>query len=499
MRRQKNQKRVKHSIRKQFAALFILFMMGTIIACCFCSSLFLDDYYLKMKTDSLKNVYSVIYKASEQEKFSDTDSNREIQTICNKSNISMVIVQSDNKILVTSMSDAEPLLMKLWDNLFLGTQEKPLEKTEKYTIQKSSDKRAGSDFLEMWGQLDKNRLFLIRIPMESIEESAAIANRFFLYIGILVSILSVFIVYLITKRVTRPIYRLADISEQMRCLDFSEKYCHRGSNEITFLGDNINALSDTLQATISELKTANNELKKDIARKEEIDEMRKEFLSNVSHELKTPIALIQGYAEGLKDGICEDEESRNYYCEVINDETIKMNNMVKKLLELNEIEFGNSKVTMEQFDIVGLIREYLQAADILIRQNDARVSMNREDSIMVWADSYRINEVFNNYFTNAINHLEGNQGERMIDIKITETERNTVRVSVFNTGKPIPEESIDRIWEKFYKVDKARTREYGGSGVGLSIVKAIMDSMNQGYGVQNFQNGVEFWFELDKG
>ena len=229
--------------------------------------------------------------------------------------------------------------------------------------------------------------------------------------------------------------------------------------------------------------------------KNEVDEMRKEFLSNVSHELKTPIALIQGYAEGLKEGINDDdEESRNFYCDVIIDESGKMNNMVKKLLTLNQLEFGNEVITMERFDIVMLIDNYIQSAEILIRQNDATVRFEQDTPVYVWGDEFKTEEVFMNYFSNALNHLDG---ERIVDIKLTQ-ESKTVRVSVFNTGIPVPEDSLPHLWEKFYKVDKARTREYGGSGVGLSIVKAIQESMNQKYGVVNYENGVEFWFELEK-
>ena len=119
--------------------------------------------------------------------------------------------------------------------------------------------------------------------------------------------------------------------------------------------------------------------------------------------------------------------------------------------------------------------------------------MEEYPPIHVWADEFMVEEVFNNYFTNAMNHVAGN---RVIDVKLT-SRSNLVRVSVFNTGIPIPEDSLPHIWEKFYKVDKARTREYGGSGVGLSIVKAIMDAMNQKYGAINYDNGVEFWFELE--
>ena len=170
-----------------------------------------------------------------------------------------------------------------------------------------------------------------------------------------------------------------------------------------------------------------------------------------------------------------------------------MNNMVKKLLTLNQLEFGNDVITMERFDVVAMIHNFLQSAEILIQQNEVNVRMEQTEPIYVWADEFKTEEVIRNYFSNAMNHVKG---DKIIDIKYTMLE-NKVRIGIFNTGDPIPEDSLPHLWEKFYKVDKARTREYGGSGVGLSIVKAIMDSMNQQYGVINYTNGVEFWIELE--
>ena len=263
-------------------------------------------------------------------------------------------------------------------------------------------------------------------------------------------------------------------------------------NEIDLLGNHMNRLSETLERTISELKSANVELTKDIEKKTKIDEMRREFLSNVSHELKTPLALIQGYAEGLQECINDDEESRNWYCEVIIDEAAKMNRMVKKLLTLNQLEFGNDQVVMERFNITELIRGITGASRILLEQNGITLDLDGLDDVDVWGDEFKVEEVITNYLSNAINHCEG---EKRICIFYTR-KPDLLRVSVFNTGKPIPEEDIGQIWDKFYKVDKARTREYGGSGIGLSIVKAIMDSFHQECGVINHENGVEFWMEL---
>ena len=301
------------------------------------------------------------------------------------------------------------------------------------------------------------------------------------------------VILVMTNRITRPISELTKLSEKMSDLDFDARYQSRAGNEIDVLGDNFNKMSRKLESTISELKSANNKLQKDIEDKIKIDEMRKEFLDNVSHELKTPIALIQGYAEGLNENISDDPESREFYCEVIMDEASKMNKLVKNLLTLNQLESGKDAPVMERFDIVSLIRGVLGSMHIMIEQKEATVIFEETEPVYVWADEFKIEEVVTNYTSNALNHLDG---ERKVEIKVLQ-EEDCVKVTVFNTGTPIPEEDIPNLWNKFYKIDKARTREYGGSGIGLSIVKAIIESMNQKYGVCNYDNGVEFWFTLD--
>ncbi|MFT4143651.1 MAG: HAMP domain-containing sensor histidine kinase [Mobilitalea sp.] len=338
-----------------------------------------------------------------------------------------------------------------------------------------------------------NSMVFIRYNLKSIEESSDIANTFLFYVGLIVMMIGTLAMFFITKQFTHPILKLSGIAKKMTDLDFNAKYDENAKDEIGELGRSINSLSDKLQTTISELKQANNELQTDIQQKIEIDEMRKEFLSNVSHELKTPISLIQGYAEGLKEVIHDDEESRDYYCEVIMDEASKMNQMVKRLLSLNELEFGSNQVNFDYFDITALIRSVLNSTDILFKQKEVQLFFNQVDPVYVWADEYLIEQVVMNYVSNALNHVKG---EKIIEIKLMPGNEN-VRVSVINSGEPIPEEELQKLWIKFYKVDKARTREYGGNGIGLSIVKAIMNSHNRECGVINYPFGVEFWFELD--
>ena len=483
----------KHSIKRQFAFIFIALMAGIILLCWFMNNVFLEKYYVSSKMDVIIRAYKTIGEAATGDTYGTDEFADELNDICNVSNLTICIMDANSQMKYESVNGGRELENQLIGYIF-GFEKshgRVLETGEDYTIQVVSF--AGNEYLEMYGRLMSGISFIMRTPLESIRESAKIANRFFAYVGIAGTLAGAVIIWIVSWRMTKPILELNRISEKMVHLDFDAKYAGKAKNEIGLLGENINKLAESLEKAISDLKTANNELQRDIEKKEKIDEMRKEFLANVSHELKTPIALIQGYAEGLSEGMVEDEESRDFYCGVIVDEASKMNRMVQKLLTLNQLEFGNDVTTMERFDITELVKNYIQSAAILTKQNEIQVILEETPSIFVWGDEYKTEEVFMNYFSNAVNHCSG---EKKIVVTL-ERHENLVRVSVFNTGQPIPEESIPHLWEKFYKVDKARTREYGGSGVGLSIVKAIMDSMNHAYGMENYKNGVLFWFELE--
>jgi len=483
---------MKHSIRIKTTLMFVGLTAAVLLVCWGINRWYLGDYYIIQKKNTLITAYDEINKliVSESE-----DSALLMEQFTQKNNISMMIIDSSGtRTSIGSNMQIEFLYNRL-QGYFLGKNRDTTEilyTTDNYEILKSYDPRLQSSYLEMWGFMDNNTLFIMSTPLTSIQESAEISNRFLVYIGILAIFASSIVMLLATRTITKPILQLASISEKMSNQDFNVKYTGIEKNEIGVLGNSINRLSERLEKTISELKSANNQLQKDLEEKEKIDEMRREFLANVSHELKTPIALIQGYAEGLSEDIIEDEESRNFYCEVIMDEANKMNKIVKQLLSLNQLEFGND-ITMERFDIIILIQGILNTSKILIQQKGVTVDFWNDKEVFVWADEFKIEEVLTNYISNALNHVSG---ENRIEIRVEENQ-GVARISVYNTGDFIPEEDLDKVWMKFYKVDKARTREYGGSGVGLSIVQAIMEAHHKKFGVRNRDEGVEFWFELD--
>lgn len=485
------------SIRKQLTVIFVGLMTMMFLANFVVNTFFLEDYYYVRKQEVLVNMYRILNENISTMGRLEENEKHELEQICNANNISFVVTdQNYQKIIWADQSYLEITLARL-NGYGIGIDfgQDIIDENERYTIQKKYDSQIGITFLEMWGRLDKGFPFIIRINAENISDSVSISNEFLKYICFVGIVLTFVIVWFISHQVTKPLRELTELSKRMAELDFDAKFTGGGSNEVGQLGAHFNMMSEKLQMAYSQLLTANNELQKDIEKKEKIDDMRKEFLSNVSHELKTPIALIQGYAEGLQECVNDDPESRAFYCDVIMDEASKMNGLVQKLLTLNQLEFGNDQVVMERFDLASLLQNKVQSIQILAQQKEAEITCDCAPAVSVWGDEFKVEEVLTNYLSNALNHVAG---EKQIKVTVEQL-GECVRVTVFNTGAHIPEADIDQIWDKFYKVDKARTREYGGSGVGLSIVRAIMESFHQRYGVENRENGVAFWFELKNG
>ncbi len=475
--------------------IFSAALISVILLCILANNLLLGPFYTRHKEKVLNEAYRLIDDYSARGGLDTEEFKVGLDRVAARYNLEILVLDADTNTLRATVNDPKVLTDRLLGYIFSGRPDgEVLYSCDRYIVQKNTDPRMHTEYIELWGYLSESKPVLMRSPVESIETSTHIANRLLAYVGAAVLIIGLFINYLLSRKVTDPILELVDISKKMTELDFDVRYTSGGNNEIALLGDHMNRLSHTLEGTISELKTANNNLQSELNRKAEVDEMRREFISNASHELKTPIALIQGYAEGLKDCVNSDAESRDYYCDVIMDEAGKMNRLVKSMLELNQLESGHDEISMERFDIVEVISNCIQAVSILVSQNDITVNLDTDrDKMYVWADEFKVEQVVNNYLSNAIHYCSG---DRQILIRVRDNE-GIVRVSVFNSGDPIPEDAIPHLWTKFYKVDTARTREYGGSGIGLSIVKAVMDSLNHGYGVINHDNGVEFWFELD--
>ena len=444
---------MKHSIKRQMMTVFVGLILFMIVVFMIVNGSFLEKYYISNKKSEFIKVYTMVQEGVENGTISSETPEKDLGRLTEKNNISIAVIDSEYNVVYTNVREKQMMVVQLFGYLYDKNHQEVLEKTDSYDICKSVDPQNNTEYLTMWGNFDNGDIFIMRSPLESIRSAVTIFNRFIGVVGGCVILVSVLLAWYFSKRITEPIMELATLSQKMADLDFDAKYTSGGSNEIGVLGENFNRMSERLEQTISNLKEANYKLQKDIEQKEKRENMRSEFLGNVSHELKTPIALIQGYAEGLKEGVNDDPESREFYCEVIMDEAGKMNRMVKNLLALNQLEFGEDDVQFERFDITSLISGVLQSLDILIEQKEAQVIFRHKNPIYVWADEFKVEQVVRNYVNNALNHVDG---EKVIEIKITQ-ENDMAKITVFNTGTPIPEEDLPHIWEKFYKVDKART------------------------------------------
>ena len=462
----------------------------------------LEKFYLYKKQNTLKSVYESLndyYKTPGQ----DNDLQTELEKLSIKNNFDIIIKDKSDNAVYLSNKDFLSNIRVIID--FWGTNRrqeyKILEETDKLEIRNIKDTETSANYILLSGKLDNGYGVYIRIPISSIQESVRISNRFlYLIAGIVIVIGGIAIIY-ISKTFSSPISELNSIAKKMANLDFSHKYTVTDDDdEINELGKSINLMSDKLEKTINQLRNTNIELERDIEKKAKIDEMRKSFISDVSHELKTPIALIQGYSEGLLENVNTDPENRKFYAEVILDETNKMDKMVRQLIELTKLEYEKREFNNRNFNIVELEKEIVRTSKVMIEEKQTKVEFDTVDVIKVFADDFYMSQIITNYLTNAIKHVKEIDGEKYI--RITNTimpEKSKMRVTVFNTGDNVEKENLSRIWNRFFKVDEARNREDGGSGIGLSIVRAIMNNYGNDYGVENKYNGIEFYFEVDLG
>ena len=460
----------------------------------------LENFYLYNKEKTLKSVYETInnyYKNPYQ----NNDISTMLEELSIKNNFDILIKDKSGINVYTTNKNFSSVIGTINDILdkFNINSGKEIETNEKFSIRKQRDLKNGLSYIMLSGNLDNGYFLYIRIPLNFIQDSVTISNNFLLLMAGFTILIASIMVSVVSKKFTEPILELNYIAKKMSNLDFSHKYeVTNVKDEINDLGNSINIMSDKLEKTIKQLRSTNIELERDIEQKSKLDEMRTTFISDVSHELKTPIALIQGYSEGLLENINSDDESRKFYAEVILDETNKMDRLVKQLLELMKLEYGKREFSNHVFDVIELEKEIIRKSKVMIEEKDIFVDFDDNKSLQVVADDFYIEQVITNYLTNAIKNVKSVDGKSIIRISNDiDFVNNKVCVRVFNSGDNIQEEDLNRIWNRFYKVDESRNRDNGGSGIGLAFVKAIMNNYGNSFGVNNLDDGVEFYFELD--
>lgn len=335
----------------------------------------------------------------------------------------------------------------------------------------------------------KDRYIEIITPLSFIQEGLEISTRYHLLIIMLALIIGSSMSFIFSKKMTDPILELKEITQRISLLDFNVKFEKESRDEIGELGYAINKMGGTLEKNIDEINKVNRKLMEEIENEKRLENLRKEFIASVSHELKTPIAIIQGYAQGLMENIAETEEDRNFYCEIIVEESLKMDSLVKELLLITQMESGYFKIQKEEVNLYQMIKDII---DKYITK-DKKIKYIGNKDVFVYCDEKYIDRVLENLVVNALKY---STGDRDITIKV-EDQQDKYRVIISNESENLSEDDLENIWTPFYRVDKARDRD--GHGLGLAIVRGILEKHKSALGVYiTEKNIINFWFELEK-
>ena len=435
------------------------------------NTIYLEKFYIKNKKEKLVELGQILI---------DPKYVIDFQNLEMHSNVAILIKRTDElykleKEAVLPKEEIDEIIVQLKNNEYVFKEITLLDYRGKVLI--------------LFMPYMRDRYIEIITPLSFIQEGLEISTRYHLLIIVLALIIGSSMSFVFSKKMTDPILELKEITQRISLLDFNIKFEKERKDEIGELGYAINKMGGTLEKNIDEINKVNKKLMEDIENEKRLDKLRKEFIASVSHELKTPIAIIQGYAQGLMENIAETEEDRNFYCEIIVEESLKMDSLVKELLLITQMDSGYFKIEKEKVDLYQMIKDI----------RDKYSSKNREikyigeKDIFAYCDEKYIDRVLENLVVNALKY---STGDREVTITVDDIE-NRYKVIISNESENLSEDDLGNIWTPFYRVNKARDRD--GHGLGLAIVRGILENHKSNFGVYiTEKNIINFWFELEK-
>ena len=470
----------------RIAAIFAVFVLVLSLS----NVSFLVSFFSAKEKNSLREQ---LYTVSRLD-FSDTaEVINTLSEINEKYNFDVEIYNSSGRILYTTHGSQMMDYFSLQNDKFIMTHEEMVPiKTEQLSdgiiFQTAVRKFDQTEYLLCSKKISDTIYAEVRVQMQLISNSAAIANEFIIIISVICFITSIIWVLVFARQFSRPITEMNEITRDMSKLNFGRKLSITRSDEIGQLAGSINELSSSLNTALADLKETNAKLRSEIELERQLDVMRRGFVANVSHELKTPISIISGYAEGLKLNV--NAESKEEYCNTIIEESRRMNRLVLSILELSRYESGQIPLNRADFDVSALCGEGLER---IFAGRDIETENKVPSGTLINADPTQIEQVLKSYLENAASHTPDG-GKVWTESTVKE---NLIRISVFNTGSHVDEEIMPQIWQSFFRGDKSHKRDSSRFGLGLSIVSAIIKMHGHKCGVYNTDFGVCFWFEAD--
>lgn len=351
------------------------------------------------------------------------------------------------------------------------------------------DKSTGVKFLTSTKLIsDDEYSITVKTPINIMDDAVSKSLNLLMIIFIPITGIVLLLTVVFANGFTKPIIQITKKTRSIKALDFTEELKAKGKDEISELANCVNSLSDKIKSTLEEVNNKNSELEAMIEKERENEIIRREFVSSVSHELKSPIAVISGYTQMLNEGIITSQEDVKYYLTTINEESDRMNVIVSDLLDLYKLESNTFKLEKQEIDLGVLVNKIAKKNAFRFHELGVNVTLDIKNA-MVIADEIRLEQAIQNYINNALSHVDDKK-----ELRITVTE--DAEIKVFNSGKHIEEENIEKIWQGFVRLDKVRNYKEKRVGLGLAIVKQIVKLHNGECGVCNKENGVEFFVKL---
>lgn len=475
--------------------MFAAFLAITLIV----QSMFFQKFYEDSKKKSLEgNVVSFI------EIYNKTSSSKDIQDLIveyeETYNMKIAILNNiDNPEFITRLprNRFDVFRLKELTDFITEWSKSPVnlsnlkQRNKPIFIDMQRQKDMPGDIINISPDLKRNSIVFAVTSLQPISEAVSVIKRFYVYfcIGAIFFIIILALIY--SNMIAKPLVKISKTAAKMAGLDFSYKCPVQSTDEIGSVAASLNFLSENLEAALNSLKDANTKLEKDIEKERSLEKMRREFVAAVSHELKTPITLIDGYTTALKDNIFEEEE-RDYYLDIITDEAKKMGSLVSDMMDLSHLESGIFKLSKDEFNLSELIRLTIKKYGTLMDEKKIKLETELLEEIKVYGDWMRLEQVMTNFITNAIKNVDEKGTIYIRTVKL----QSRVSIEIENTGSRISEGDISKLWDMFYKADKSRQRKLGGTGIGLSIVKNILILHGYTYGVYNTDIGVKFNFTV---
>lgn len=455
-------------IQRKIFLIFVISIFSFLSIGILLNYLLLEKYYIYK---SQQEFISISQKIQKKVNVKNDNIDTYITQYGKKNNVRIIILNSNLKTHAISYYQRK------------GNTNIPLKKIQKLIEEKKDNnyickvykqKKSSSAKMFFLSETKNGKYILLMKNTKKVHESAMIASKFYLLTGIFMLIAGLFITAAFSKKITQPIITMNKATREMASLHFEQKIPEKGKDEIAELAHSINQMSVQLHNCIDGME-------KDINR-------RKQLIRDLSHELKTPVAVIKGYADGLLYGIADNKQIIEKYCTVIVNECERMDKMVKEMLELSKLEQAVITPNLQPVTIYSITENLALKYNRLIEEKNCQLSINGVKTAKIMADIKLLERIINNLLGNAVKYVT--TGGK-IEINIYEKKTGT-EFSIFNTGKSIPEDKTDKIWDVFYKLDNARKRETEGHGIGLAIVKSAVVLHNGTVFVQNTKEGVIF-------